>query len=106
MASDRSIIEIHREIGVFGDNLRSYAVVIDDEVVDRLYVGQSCAIELPPGFHEVFLKIDWSRSEKIRVELAAGETAKFLCGPRSNPITIFYWITIGRHRAVRLARVA
>ena len=61
------------------------------------------AFEVAPGPHEVFLKIDWCRSEGVDAHLAAGQAARFRCASRANLITGLYWITLGRRRYIELA---
>jgi hypothetical protein len=58
-----------------------------------------------PGPHEVFLKIDWCRSERVDVDLAPDETARFRCGAQANFLTGLYWSTFGRRRYIRLTRL-
>jgi hypothetical protein len=105
MAVEIAVIEVQRAIGGWTDHLRSYKVVIDGGVVGRLWPGDSLACDVAPGVHEVFLKLDWGRSEKLNVFLAAGQVAKFHCAPRANLFTDFYWATLGRHRYIRLTRI-
>jgi hypothetical protein len=105
MKNSMSTIEVQREDRSWSDYLRSFNIVIDGKVVGGLYAGGSSAFEVPPGSHEVFLKIDWCRSEKLNIGLAPGEVVRFLCGSRANPLTIFYWITFGSSRYLALARI-
>lgn len=108
MATDTDIasIAVFRDLDGLTDHLRAYEVVIDGAVVGRLAPGDSCAFSVAPGHHEIFMKIDWCRSEKVNLQLAAGEIAEFRCAPRPNLITGFYWITFGRHRYIVLDRIA
>jgi hypothetical protein len=102
MKNSMSSIEVQRESRGWSDYLRSFNIVIDGKAVGGIYAGGSSAIEVSPGSHEVFLKIDWCRSEKINVNLAPGEVAQFLGGSRANPLTIFYWTTFGHSRYLTL----
>lgn len=98
-------IEVQRELGGLTDHLRSYKVILDGNVVARLRAGESCAFDVAPGCHELFLKIDWGRSEKIDVDLTGGQTAKFFCAPRGNVFTGLYWATIGSRRSIALTQI-
>lgn len=98
-------VEVRRDFGGLTDHLRSYEVVIDGEVVGRLRPGESRAFEVAPASHEVFLKIDWCRSEKAGVRLTAGQTARFRCAARANLFTDLYWATLGRRRYIELIQV-
>ena len=100
-----ALVEVQRELSGLRDHLRSYQVVIDEEVVGLLSAGESLIFEVGPGSHELFLKIDWCRSEKLNIALEAGQTVAFRCAPNGNPLTEFYWISFGRHRYLKLSRV-
>lgn len=98
-------VEVQRRPGGLTDHFRSYEVFIDGNVVGSVQPGDSLTREVPPGSHEVFLKVDWCRSEKLKVHLRSGETAKFRCVAQANILTGFYWITFGRHRYINLMQV-
>lgn len=98
-------VEVQREFGGLTDHLRSYKVVLDGEVVGGLRSGESGAFDVAPGRHELFLKIDWGRSEKVNVNLAAGQTARFYCAPRGNVFTGLYWATLGSRRSIGLTEI-
>jgi hypothetical protein len=100
-----ALIEVQRDIGGLTDALRSYKVVIDDEVVGRIGPGESRAFSVAAGSHEIFMKMEWLRSEKLNVRLTADQTALFRCEPRANPLTDLYWGTFGRHSYIRLTQV-
>jgi hypothetical protein len=42
---------------------------------------------LPPGSHELSLRIDWTRSKTMILELRSGEGAYVRCGP-SRPLLL------------------
>lgn len=96
---------VQREVVGLTDHLRSYKVVLDGSVVSRLRPGESCTLDVSPGTHELFLKIDWGRSKKVNVNLESGQTTQFLCAPRGNVATGLYWATIGSQRSIALTEV-
>jgi len=98
-------VEVQREFGGITDHLRSYKVVLDGEAVGRLRPGESCTFDVAPGPHELFLKIDWGRSEKIDVDVTAGQTARFCCVPRGNALTSLYWATFGSRHYIALTEI-
>ncbi len=100
-----ALVELQRDLSGLKDHLRSYQVVIDEEVVGLLGAGESQAFEVDPGSHELFLKIDWCRREKLTIALEAGQTVAFRCAPNGIPLTEFYWISFGRHRYIKLSKV-
>lgn len=99
------LVEVQRESSGLRDHLRSYQVVIDDVVVGQLGAGESQTFEVDPGAHELFLKIDWCRSNKLTIALEAEQAVAFRCAPRGNPFTEFYWVSFGRHRYLKLSTV-
>lgn len=105
MAVEMASLEVRRAPGGVTDHLRGYEVVVDGVTIGRLHPGESDVFELAPGPHELFMKIDWARSEKVDLELAAGKTATFRCEPRANVLTALYWASIGCRRYIRLVRV-
>jgi hypothetical protein len=65
--------------GVWRDRLRSYRVILDDEVA-RINQGQ--AIELPvAGRHDTLLEIDGCSSPTIEFDAQPGEVIIFVCEP-------------------------
>jgi hypothetical protein len=105
MAAETASIEIERTADAFVDGLRAYKVVVDGEDFGRIRAGDFCVFEVSPGPHELFLTIDWARSESMNFQLAPGETARFHCRPRANVLTDLYWASFGRRRYVKLTRV-
>lgn len=49
----------------YADKLRSYKIMIDENLTGTIDNGQTIELELPKGKHEVYLKIDWCRSNKV-----------------------------------------
>jgi len=98
-------IEVQREFGGLTDHLRSYKIVLDGEVVGQLRPGETCVCDVSAGPHELFLKIDWGRSEKVNVNLTVDQTARFCCAPRGNVFTGLYWATFGSRRSIALTEI-
>jgi hypothetical protein len=80
-----SAIHIERDQNLWIDRARAYKVVIDDQPMGEIRRGQSAEFVLPPGPHELSLRIDWTRSEMIVLDLTSGQDAYFQCGP-SRPL--------------------
>ncbi len=68
-----------RRINAMADWLRSYQIVIDDEVSGKIKNGQEVELEVPPGKHRLQLRIDWCDSNPIEFELI-DESLTFECG--------------------------
>lgn len=65
-----SKIKIVRDSG-YADRVRKYKVMCDGKHLGDIGNGESLEFETSPGEKEVFLKIDWCRSDKVRVNVPA-----------------------------------
>jgi len=74
-------IHVHRESGPFRDRLRSYKVLVDDEVVGKVKPGEDVRHAVPPGEHVVRIRIDWTGSKPLTVTAEPGETVSLVCAP-------------------------
>lgn len=99
-----ALVEVQRVSGGYTEHLHPFKVVIDGEVVGRLGPGESGIFEVTPGPHEIFIKIDWCRSEKVDVHLTEVEKVTFRCQTRANLLTDGYWATFGRRRYLKLTQ--
>ena len=72
-------IKLKRDSG-YSDRIRAYHVVLDGKKVVKIGNGESVEFEAEPGTHELFLKIDWCRSNKITFSISEGQTKTFDCG--------------------------
>jgi len=61
--------------------LRAFAVIVDDREEGRIKNGQQLVLDLGAGEHELSLKLDWSRSNRLRFSLTEGEERLFACAP-------------------------
>jgi hypothetical protein len=57
----------------WGDKFRAYHVIVDEQDVGSIREGKEVRFDLAPGSHEVYLKIDWSRSRTITIEANDGD---------------------------------
>lgn len=92
---DKALLQISRVEDGWGDRVRAYKIVVNGEQRETIKKGETKTIEVDPGEVEVFLKIDWCRSQKQRFEAQPGSEAKFSCGP-GNPFTALWRTTVGR----------
>jgi hypothetical protein len=103
-------IALKRPTGYKSDRLRAYQVYVDGQKIGQIKPGETEAFEVPPGRHELRLKIDWGTSETLQVDLGENDEAKFVCGPRvkkdAGTIThgyrLAYWMTFGFRRYIDL----
>ena len=52
------MIRLKRDSG-YADRMRAYKVILDGKEVTKIRNGQQIELDVAPGNHEVYLKIDW-----------------------------------------------
>jgi hypothetical protein len=72
------------------DGWRAYRVMVDGNKVAVLNEGETRELTFSPGEHEVWIKLDWTRSRKIKLDLADASRTHLQCraggGPWMEPI--------------------
>lgn len=81
------MIKIKRDSG-YADLFRAYKVVLDGKAAAQIKNGQEIELEAPPGKHQLYLKLDWCRSNIVEFESGGGEL-KFECGSNLRDWKIF-----------------
>jgi hypothetical protein len=94
-------IELHRASGSYRDRLRSYRILIDGERAGSVKEGQTASVEVPPGRHEVELRIAWCRSPAIAIDVADRATVSLRCCPNRQHGALAA-ITAGRRHYIAL----
>ena len=84
-------IILNRDSG-YADRLRAYHVVIDDKKTAKISNGANLEIIVEPGSYELFLKIDWCRSNKIKFSISENEIKEFNCGSNLRGIKFIFAI--------------
>lgn len=82
----------------FWDRLRSYKVVLDGKVVGEIRHDQELQLDAPPGKHQLYMKIDWCRSNIVEFE-SSGELDEFECGNSMEGLRV--WLTMVYVTALR-----
>ena len=72
------MITINRDSG-YVDRIRAYKVVLDGNVVGKIKNGQQIKLDVAPGNHQIYLKIDWCRSNTVEFEIDE-DIIDFECG--------------------------
>ena len=75
---DDALIELRRRSGSWGDSLRAYKIRLEKESVGSIAEGESKTIATS-GRHELYLRIDYCRSQVLSVEVKSGETVCLEC---------------------------
>ena len=73
------MIEISRARS-YADRGRKYKIIIDDEEIGYINNGETKSLEVEEGNHNIYLKIDWCRSNEINFYATKDETIEFECG--------------------------
>jgi hypothetical protein len=64
------------------DRLRSCVVMIDERPSGQLRRGKEIVIDVPPGHHEVRIKIDWTGSRTVPVDVEADQQVNLVAVPK------------------------
>lgn len=89
--SNMATIKLKRDSG-YADRIRAYHVVLDGKKVMKIGNGESVEITVRPGNHELFMKIDWCRSNKISFPISEGQIKTFDCGSSLRGIKLIFAI--------------
>ncbi len=85
-------IVIKRDKG-WADKLRGYKIFLNDEERGLLKQGEEIELNVEPGLYEIFGKISWCKTKKIKFEIKNNEDRKsFLI--YSNLRGIKIWLNI------------
>ncbi len=87
---------------------RKYKIIVDDDNMGTIKYGEIVEIPVQPGEHELYLKIDWCRSNKIAFTIAYGEPLQFRCcyrGDCTNALQGLYYVFIKPHEFLLLEEV-
>ncbi len=52
----------------YADKIRSYSVILDGDQLGKIKEGQVVEFDVSTGLHQVWLTIDWARSNKLSLE--------------------------------------
>lgn len=81
-----NMIKIKRDSG-YADRIRAYKVILDEKVIGEIKNGQEVTLEVPKGNHQLYLKIDWCRSNTVNFD-ANDSAIKFECGSNLRGLKI------------------
>ncbi len=72
---DTGNIEVFRESSPIG-RIRTYRILADSANVAAIKNGETVSIKLPKGMHEILVKLDWTKSNPVTVNIEPGQTIK------------------------------
>lgn len=102
-----TMIRLKRDSG-YVDRMRAYKVMLDGEQVAKIKNGEQIEIDVAPGNHELYLKIDWCQSNRIEFDLNKN-AMEFECGSSLRgdkfwiPFIELYYITFKRKEYIWLS---
>lgn len=79
-------MRVRRPSDAWRDRYRSYRVLIDGSGVGRLRRGEQLEVTVSPGPHRVRIRIDWSGSKEVVVDVAEGQVVSFVAAPPRRSI--------------------
>lgn len=86
------MITLKRE-SAYGDSLRNYKIKIDGNIVGEIADGQTVDLDVTPGEHTLWLRIDYGGSKKISFTVPdTKKTIHFRC--RSKMVGARAWLAI------------
>ena len=91
-------IRIKRNSG-YADRMRAYKLILDENAIGEIKNGQEITLEVPKGNHQLYLKVDWCRSNTVNFN-ANDNIIKFDCGSNLRGFKILlaiFYIIFFRH---------
>lgn len=82
-----STIKVSRDSG-YADRIRDYKVICNSEVIGKISDGQTKVFEIPEGKHEIYMKIDWCRSNKLQIDITVDKQLCLFVGSNLRGIKI------------------
>jgi hypothetical protein len=98
-----SRIIVRRGFGGYRDHRRSYKVLVDGVTVGKLRPDEYLEYAVSPGSHSVQIRIDWSGSKKLFVNVEPEQTVLFGCWGKSAHTSLLD--VFSRTRWVKLTQI-
>jgi hypothetical protein len=71
---------------------RKYKIFINDQEEGKIAREQEVVIQISPGTHTIYTKVDWVKSNAFEFDINAGQTIVFRCGGDFNQIALLEYI--------------
>src|SRR3954452_23086889 len=97
-------LTIERAANAWVDRARAYKVMVDGNEVGSVKRGETQTFQVPPGPHEVHMKIDWTRSPSVEADFAEGTDVRLHVKPNANPFTVLWYVIFARKKYLSLDR--
>jgi hypothetical protein len=99
------MIRIIRDSG-YVDRLRSYQIIVDGHAVGEIRNGGRVEFDVPPGRHQLYMKLDWCRSSVVDFQTEQ-HVIQFECGSNVRgwkSLIAFLYVTFLRDQYLWLRR--
>jgi len=80
-----------RRYSTWQDKIRKYKIVLDGNTLGKISDGETLEFPISNGKHELTLKIDWCRSQKLTFD-KKDDDVEFECASNSQGLNIFLGI--------------
>lgn len=77
----------------------AYQLLLDNALLGHINDGEMRDFDVPPGEHELCMRVDWAETKPLRLSLARGEQKYFDCGSvldSARQFLLVWYITFGR----------
>lgn len=68
----------------FYDKFRSYTIYVNGEKYAKIGNNSKTEIDLPAGEYEIYLSIDWCKSNKLSINIEENQNIYLECYPRKK----------------------
>lgn len=102
-----SLIEIFRS-SQYVNKFRNYKIVINGIEKGTVGDGKAVKINMDPGEYEVYLTIDWCRSNTLKISIKENELVQLRCGSPVKgwkKILVLFYVIFKQDEYLYLERV-
>lgn len=79
MEQQSSVLRIYRELSVWRDRARAYIAMVDGRAIGKVGNGEVFEAVVEPGRHSVRMKVDWTGSRVVDIEVQRGAVVELVC---------------------------
>ncbi|MGM0442445.1 MAG: hypothetical protein ACQEQC_08520, partial [Elusimicrobiota bacterium] len=107
-SAEGGAIKLQRENRLIIDKGREYDIMLDDENIGKIRNGETVEFDADPGKHELYLKIDQYRSNKIEFNKEENEEIKLKCTARAKGLKIlliYFYIFLWQNKYLSVRKI-
>ena len=86
----------------FADLVRRYKLFVNGRQVGVLGASGTLEVEVAPGPQEILARLDWCRSEPLRIETTPGQTVGIDVTNDWSPLLAIWAVTFGHRKYLTL----